>query len=84
MQFNTRHGNHLTKETLDDMMDYAIAMTTQGIQEILQGNIALLPNENACGFCPYLAICQRPENLLVREKVFDVNSGHFALWKGGE
>ncbi|MBR2220931.1 MAG: PD-(D/E)XK nuclease family protein [Clostridia bacterium] len=84
MQFNTRHGNHLAKETLDDMMDYAIAMTTQGIQEILQGNIALLPNENACGFCPYLAICQRPENLLVREKVFDVNSGHFALWKGGE
>ena len=59
-------------------------MTAQGIREILEGNFALSPNEKACEYCPYLAICQRAENIPLREKVYDVDSGHFALWKGGE
>ena len=84
IQFNNRGGHHLDNQTFGDMMDYAIAMTAQGIREILEGNFALSPNEKACEYCPYLAICQRAENIPLREKVYDVDSGHFALWKGGK
>ena len=76
---------HEEKKHFDAMIEYAVKLVENAIEEILDGSFAVNPRKDACKFCPYLSVCQKNKVTNERTLEFEINSPTFwAVLEGEE
>ena len=76
---------HEEKKHFEAMIEYAVKLVENAMEEILDGSFAVSPRKDACNFCPYASICQKNKVTKERFLDFDVKSPTFwAVLEGGE
>ena len=55
------NSNSLSQEALDSLCDYAYKVSVKAVEEMIDGYIAISPNETerACEFCEFAGVCQK-------------------------
>ena len=61
-------GSAVAKDKLKAYENYAVNVASKAIDEIVEGFIQPKPDEDACKYCPYAAICMYEKTLGVRSK----------------
>lgn len=81
VEFTSKSTNMATPKNFENMKNYAMQLLKNAVKEILEGNVAVSPKEDACKFCPYFAICQKPVATVPRLKQYAVDDSDFELWQ---
>ena len=63
------YSKNVTKQEMQNMINYSIKIVEQAIKEILNGNTQISPIEDSCKFCEYKSICGIDEGGILARKI---------------
>ena len=77
VEYASNNAHEETKH-FQAMIDYAVKLVQNAMEEILDGNFAVSPRKDACKFCPYASICQK--NKVTKERLLDYDIKSPTFW----